>query len=279
MAQESTRSRFQHHEIAVYGTLGWPFLKSHYVGETFQIENVDKLDGVVGVGYTFFFHRHWGIATGAEMAFCYNVVEDREITESTPGTYSSGASTESMYFNSTLKDFKETRRATYIHIPLLLRFQTAGRHKFYMAVGAKAGLAVSGKYDAGAASLETSGYFPESGQTFTNMPNHGFTTVQKPSWSGTIDFGLNVSLAVEAGARWAMGKHMALYTGFYFDYGLLDVTPEKTATGLVNYQAATPSEFAYNCTLAASRPSTGAAYVDKVSLFSAGIKMQLAVGW
>ena len=279
MAQEETRAQFLRHEISIHGTLSWSFLSSYYGGKSFNGQYSDKLSGGGGVGYTFFFHRHWGIATGAEIAFFYTVIDDREITESTPETYSYGGVTEPMDFNSTLKDFKETRHAAYIHIPLLLQFQTAGRHKFYMAAGAKAGLAVSGKYEATAANLTTSGYFPESGQTFTNMPNRGFTTLRKPSWTGAIDFGLNVLLTAEIGARWASGKHVAFYTGFYFDYGLLDVSPKKTEKDLVSYQATAPSEFVYTHTLAACRSSSGEAYVKEVTLFSAGIKVRLAFGW
>jgi hypothetical protein len=279
MAQEETRAQFLRHEISIHGTLSWSFLSSYYGGISFNGQYSDKLSGGGGVGYTFFFHRHWGIATGAEMAFFYTAIDDREITESTPETYSYGGVTEPMYFNSTLKDFRETRQAAYLNIPLLLQFQTAGRHKFYVAAGAKAGLAVSGKYEATAANLTTSGYFPESDQTFTNMPNRGFTTLRKPSWTGAIDFGLNISASIETGVRWSMGKHVALYTGVYLDYGLLDVSPEKTEKDLVSYQAAAPSEFVYTHTLAACRSSSGAAYVKEVSLFSAGIKMRLAFGW
>ena len=279
MAQKETREPFQRHEISIHGTLSWSFLSSYYGGESFNGQYSDKLSGGGGVGYTFFFHRHWGIATGAEMAFFYTAIDDREITESTPGTYSYGGVTEPMYFNSTLKDFKETRQVAYISIPLLLQFQTAGRHKFYMAAGAKAGLAVSGKYEAAVDNLTTSGYFPESGQTFTNMPNRGFTTLRNSSWTGAIDFGLNISASVETGVRWSMGKHVAFYTGVYLDYGLLDVSPKKTEKDLVSYQPATPTEFVYTHTLAACRSSSGEAYVKEVTLFSVGIKVRLAFAW
>jgi hypothetical protein len=274
--QEPTR-KFQRHEISIYGTIGRAALWIHSDNISFPKKLFDEAIGG-GVGYTFFFHRHWGIATGAEVAFFHANEYRSEISESTLETYSYGGVTEPMYFNSTLKSYQETQRATYIHVPLMLQFQTAGRHKFYVAAGAKAGLALSGKYETTVANLETSGYFPESDQTFTNMPSRGFTTVQKPSWTGTIDFGLNVSAAAEVGARWAMGKQMALYTGVYLDYGLLDVAPEKAA-GLVSRQSDTPSKFIYTNVLAAYNPLTGAAYVDKVNLFSVGIKMRLAVGW
>jgi hypothetical protein len=276
MAQVQPPAKVQRHEVSIYGTFGWASLWHTSSGLSSSGESFDKLGG--GAGYTFFFHPQWGITTGAEVAIFGTTMHGKKITGSVPETYSYGADTEPMYFNSKLKDYEETQRATYIHIPLLLQFQTAGYHKFYMAVGAKAGFALSGKYEATAASLETSGYLPESAQTFTNMPNHGFTTVRKPSWTGTLDLGLNVALAVEIGARWAMGKHVALYTGLYADYGLLDVLPEKTA-GLVNYQPAKPTEFIYRSVLSAKKLSDDTVYVDKMNLFSMGIKVRLAVGW
>lgn len=278
-SEQAPTRKFHRHEISIYGTLSRAFLMNDYrsYNVSFAGDYTDKLSGSGGVGYTFFFHRHWGIATGAEVAFFRTALLAR-IPESSLETYSYGGATEPMVFNSTLNAYQETQRATYIHIPLMLQFQTAGRHKFYLAAGAKAGLALSGKYEASAASLETSGYFPGSGQTFTNMPNHGFTTVWNPSWTGAVDFGLNVSAAAETGARWAMGKHAALYTGVYLDYGLLDVAPEKTA-GVVSYQPAKPSEFVHNSLLAAYDPTTKTAYVKEVNLFSAGIKIRLAFGW
>ncbi|MDR0737857.1 MAG: PorT family protein [Prevotellaceae bacterium] len=266
------------HEISLYGTFGGSSLPGHYTGNVSPSEVFGKFGSGGGVGYTFFFHPQWGVTTGAEAAFFNATVQSAKLTGSTLETYSYGAATEPMYFNSVLENYEETQRVTYIHVPLLLQFQTAGRHKFFMAVGGKVGFALSGNYEATAANLTTSGYLPESAQTFTNMPNHGFTTIQKPASTGAIDFGLNVSAAAEMGVRWAMGKRVALYTGVYLDYGLLDVAPEKTA-GLVNYQAATPREFIYNSILTAQQSPTGEVYVDKVNLFSAGIKVRLAVGW
>jgi hypothetical protein len=277
MAQEEAHKQFLRHEISVYGTFGYSFLSGRYAGDVFFSEkDFGKLGGGGGVGYTFFFHPQWGVTIGAEVAFFNAAVRGEKITESTAETYSYGGVTEPMSFNSTMENYEETQRATYVHVPLLLQFQTAGRHKFFMSAGAKVGFAFSGDYEAAVADLTTSGYFPESAQTFTNMPNRGFTTVQKTTYTGTVDFGLDVSLAAELGVRWALGKHVALYTGFYLDYGLLNVAQEKTTTGLVGYQSATPSEFAYSGVLTAQQPSTGAAYADEVNLFSTGIKIRLA---
>jgi hypothetical protein len=276
MAQEETPRQFLRHEISIYGTYGCSLLSGSYAGDVFLSEkDFGKLSGGGGVAYTFFFHPKWGITTGAEIAFFNATARSEKMDESTAETYSYNGVTEPMTFNSTMEDYEETQRATYIHIPLLLQFQTAGRHKLYMAAGAKVGFAFSGEYETSAANLTTNGYLPTSAQTFTNMPNHGFTTVQNLTYTGTVDFGLDVSLAAEMGTRWAMGKHIALYTGVYLDYGLLNVAQKTTTTGLVDYRPTTPSEFAYSSVLVAQQPSTGAAYVDKVSLFSAGIKMRL----
>ncbi|MDR3184473.1 MAG: PorT family protein [Prevotellaceae bacterium] len=267
------------HELSVYGIFGSAALWGRYTGNISGSENsFDKLSGGGGVGYTFFFHPQWGITTGAEVFPFSAIVQAQKIVESSSGTYSYGGDTEPLYFNSVLADYEETQRATYIHIPLLLQFQTEGYHKFYVTAGAKVGFAISGNYEAAATSLTTSGHFPESAQTFTGMSHRGFISVPKPVWTGTLDFGLNVSLSVEAGTRWATGAHTAFYTGFYLDCGLLNVVPEKTA-GLVHYQPDKPGELIYNSILAAREPATGTVYVEKLNLFSMGIKMRLTFGW
>jgi hypothetical protein len=59
----------------------------------------------------------------------------------------------------------------------------------------------------------------------------------------------------------------------------LDVAPEKTKAGLVNYPPVAPGKFTYNSVLTAQKSPDGGVYADEVILASLGIKMRLAFNW
>jgi hypothetical protein len=266
----------QRHEASAYGTFGLATLSGNYTGLTRAGDAFNKPGG--GVAYTFFFHPQWGVSVGAEVAFFNTVVQAATLKGSALETYTYGAATEPLHFNTEWTDYEETPRATYVHIPLTVQFRTAGYHKFYAALGGKLGFAVAGEHKTTATSLTTSGYLPESAQTFTDMPNHGFTTVRHLAATGAVDFGLNLSATAELGVRWALGAHLALYTGVYLDWGLSDVTPERTS-GLVDYPSAVARDFRYHSVLTAQATPAGDVYADKLRLTALGVKVRLAMGW
>jgi hypothetical protein len=110
---------------------------------------------------------------------------------------------------------KHTRqlRATYLRIPLWLRFRTPlRRHQFYAALGASFDLPLAGR-------LRT-----ETAQRTGSSPNTE-TVVTNES----LRFGHSISLAAETGLRWRLAEHWGLYTGLYAGYGLTNVQPSGDA--------------------------------------------------
>ncbi len=270
----ASAQEFSRHEVVVYGGGGIANIQYQQAGAT----TGGSFGATAGLGYTFFFARQWGISTGAEWQSFGASVKRATITSRSQEQYSFGGATEDMYFDAVYTGYEESQRAAYVQVPLLLQFQTRSDNRFYIAAGAKAGFAVSGTYKVTATQLATSGYFPEIEQTFTDMPNHGFVTLQNPSVSGNLDFGLHIALAAETGMRWRLGNNMGLYTGLWLDYGLTDISPEKVAAAIVNYQSENPSEWSYNSILTATDKTNNSMFVDKISLLSAGIKVKLAFG-
>jgi len=269
-AQEQEHVAKQRHEFSVYGLGGLSLINYTLSGGKTE----GTISGGGGVGYTFFFTKNLGITTGAELSFFNAMASVDAITNSTEfKNIDVGGRTEDMHFTSKLDKYKESQKATYVHIPLLLQFQSG---VFFAAAGAKVGFAVDGKYEVTGGQLHTGGFFQESGQTFTDMPNHGFVT-QEATHSGNLSFGLNAALSIEAGVRLTVNDNVKLYAGAYADYGLLDVSPAKEKALPVNYQPATPAQFAYHSILTAQQ-QTGKAYVDKINLLSVGIKLRLAFG-
>jgi hypothetical protein len=199
---------------------------------------------------------------------------DEQLTVSQE-VYSDAERTEDMFFNSLISNYRETQHARYLHIPLMLelRLPSNDKYNWFVAAGAKFGFAVSDKYEATPDRLFTYGYFPETGQTFVNMPEHGFITRDRPSWQGNQGFGFDVSLSLETGLRWAITDRLRIYTGIYIDYGLNDIAPKKQNVDILSYQLATPETFAYNSVLS----STG--YVDKMKLISIGAKLRIGLSF
>ncbi|GHT10838.1 hypothetical protein AGMMS4956_02970 [Bacteroidia bacterium] len=261
-AQETTQ------EISVYGTGGLSTLQYKSAQGKVSL----GIGGGGGVGYTFFFNPQWGFNIGVEVALFNASASGAAITGSSKEIYDYGR-IEDTYFNSTYSDYKEKQRAVYLQVPLMAQFQTGADNKFYAAAGVKVGIALAGSYATTANQLVLSGYFPATEQTFADVPEVGYVSKEHPTTSGELDFGFNLSLAAEVGARWRLSGYISLYTGLYVDYGLLNVAPKKT-TALVHRPSENLTAFAYNSLLTATLPAGN--YVDKINLFSAGLKVKLS---
>jgi hypothetical protein len=275
------------HEFSIYGMTGYssllydlnPEAISANDGKTYSAGN--DLTGGIGIGYTYSFSSKVGLATGLEFASFATTTNVENLSGRSQEGYSYGSRREEMFFHSEISRYKETQSTRYLHIPLLVEYRMQDdeeKYRWFMAAGAKFGFSLSGKYKSKADRLTTYGYFPETNQTFRNMPEHGFLTITNPSWDGSQKQGFNVSLSAEAGLRINLTdkwRHWRLYTGIYIDYGLTNVSPPKTNAALVGYNNSTPEIFAYNSIITAKQPSTDLIYVDKINLIAIGVKMKL----
>jgi len=288
-AQETAEEKplSEKHEFTIYGMTGYSGLQYDLNPEAIASQNGgtysagNDLTGGIGIGYTYSFSQKWGLVTGAEYASFATTTKVDNISGRYQVGYSYGGRSEEMYFLSEVSRYKETQTARYIHIPLLVQYiiqNEEEKYKWYMTAGVKLGFSLSGRYESQADKLTTSGYLPETAQTFTDMPEHGFLTVFTPAWKGTQTQGFNVALSAEAGLRVSLSdkwRHWRLYTGIYIDYGLTNISPPKTKTALVGYQAETPEIFSYNSIITAKQPNSGLVYVDKINLIAIGVKLKL----
>jgi hypothetical protein len=232
----------------------------------------------LGVGYTCFFNSRWGVATGIEAGFFGGTLKSEQLEGVALQQYTYEGRSEPMHFNSLFSGYEERQRATYLHIPLMARYRQAimDNHQLRAAAGLKFGFALAGSYDAKAEGLVTTGYFPESGRTFEDMPNHGFGAYTQPAWHGDLAFGFDAALALEAGVRWTLSERWGLYTGFFLDYGLTDVAPARTGAPLLRQDAA-PDTFLHGSVTATQRQPDGTTYVGKMNLLSAGLQLRITL--
>ena len=228
---------------------------------------------LAGLGYQFFFFPNWSVSTGAELAL-YNStfkLKDLLVREKV-----FDIEHEPFEFNSKLSNYEEQQTAGFLQIPLMLQFQTGGKHQFYAAAGGKAGIPIIKTYKSTGATLQNSGYYSYESYTYTTQEFLGFGTFTGRGSEGDMDFNFTFLVSAEAGMKWRLSSNMSLYTGAYLDYGLNDV---------VNRQASPFIDYAGNLTLnsilhAAYRDNRNnlQRYAETVTPLSLGLKVRLAFG-
>ncbi|MDR2585336.1 MAG: OmpA family protein [Prevotellaceae bacterium] len=237
----------------------------------YQIDNTDfkmGYGGGVGLGFHYFFNNHVGIVTGLEAAM-YNA---------SVSTNSILSYDESQNKAFTLNDFKETQSLIALQLPIMLQFtQPIGLTKhLFIALGARGGYSLLGGYRQSASSVT----YPDYAVTHVA----GVVDLGNYSDNGSIKFlPFNVMGAAELGVRWKLGGNKALYTGLYFDYGLMDIKPELSVNPIFYTSNNTSEEMDYSTTsiLEAKQYQRegNVGYVQqKVTNFAGGIKIKFAFG-
>ncbi|GHV67937.1 hypothetical protein FACS1894199_14360 [Bacteroidia bacterium] len=232
--------------------------------------------GGAGFGYTYFMTEQWGISTGLEFSLSSSTLTaDKFSDDYTLAFPRAVGEDEKLKFTSEFEGYEEKQSATYLHIPLMLRFQTTGTHRFQMGAGLKVGFALSGSYDVAIKSLTTTGDFPKTALTVYDEAQHALTTYSNVTSSGDLSLGLSVALSMDVGMHWGLSDKLGLYTGVYLDYGVVNILPSPTAH-LVGYDP----DIAYDPTSTASPLPHNSALttplVDKANLFSVGVKVGVA---
>jgi hypothetical protein len=227
------------------------------------------LGGGVGLGYTYFISAQVGISTGLEFSLSSTTVTaDKFHDEYKLLFVQQGREEEDMILISNYDGYKEKQSATYLHIPVMARFQTTAKNKFYTAAGFKLGFALSGSSDATVKSLTASGHFPQTDVTIYDEDQHGLTIYPNVSYPDDLSLGFDLSLAVEAGMRWELTEKLGLYTGAFLDYGVLNILPELSGH-LIDYNPNPKGELTYHSILDTK-------LLSKANLFCVGIKVGLA---
>jgi hypothetical protein len=257
------------HEYSIYGGGGLSTLSySATVGEQKQ-----GFGGLLGLGYQFFFSPNWSIGTGAELSL-YNSsfkLNNLLVRESV-----FDIENETFEFTSTISSYEEEQTAGFLQIPLMLQFQTGGKHQFYMAAGGKVGIPVIKTYKSSGATLQNAGYYSYESYTYTTQEFLGFGTFTGRGSEDDFDFKTAFFASAEAGVKWRLSPNMSLYTGAYLDYGLNNVV-NKQASPFIDYTGKLKLNSILHATYRNSSNKLQP-YADKVAPLSVGIKVRLALG-
>ncbi|MDE5609114.1 MAG: outer membrane beta-barrel protein, partial [Bacteroidales bacterium] len=192
--------------------------------------------GSVGVGYDFYFLPYMGIGSGVEFSFLRSSyrVEERNYSMSAqfdddPMHGGSGGVGAPFTFLVQMRNEQTEQRATYLNIPLMLRFRVKW---FSFGAGVKAGFPLSGTYNRFMGELKTEGkYGMLAAETLENMPNHGFVDEKatygngklslRTDWAVSVDFG--ITLRPEGSGKGKGGRVPFLEAGIFADYGLRNI--------------------------------------------------------
>jgi hypothetical protein len=246
-------------EFIIFGGVGMPVFMSSGT-------SVSGFTGDAGIGYTTFFSQQIGFHLGMGFGF---INLDARIDNKETVTFGM-IDENSLLFDkyTTLSDYKETKKATFLSIPAMLQFQqTPTRirpHVFYAMGGAKFVFQQQTDYNASVATLSNAAYYPEFDNWAATQEFANLGIFDGNNNDGKFNPELFVNLAFEAGMKWRISNNTILYTGAFLDYALND--PAR------NYRQPygefiTPDHLT-NLTLLT--------HANKINLTTVGIKLRLS---
>ena len=229
--------------------------------------------GLFGVGYSYYISNQWSIGSGVELSFYNAKTKINNLSDA----YATNDGEYDFEFRTAVSGYKEKQKATFLNIPLTVKYQTLGRYKFYVSGGIKLGIPLSGKYEVEKANLTSSGYYPQWNVELTNQEFMGFGTFTREDIKNDLDFRFSCMLTLEAGVRWSLPHSLSLYSGIFFDYGLNDIS-KSDSDHLIGYNTSNPEQFKINGAISSSITSNGipVKLVDKVVPMALGLKLQLS---
>jgi len=251
-------------EFSIYGEGGFAAFRFQPM-----IKNASSkgYGGDAGVGFTGFISPNWGIHTDVGIGF-FNV---KNTVNSLTFITSGQTDCEGYLYNlhSTLNNYKETHKAIFLTVPLMLQFQTKMNQNqkvgYYALAGGKAQFLFNYKYTSKIALFNNAAYYPEFDNWITSLPILGLGVFEGNSAAGKLEFGILAMLAFETGAKWRISESVFLYTGAYFDYGLHEPT-QKIREPYKNYTS--PEQLKEPALLA---------FTDRLNLMTVGIKLRLGI--
>jgi OOP family OmpA-OmpF porin len=215
------------------------WLDGGWQGLSYKVQNGSSSlqpGGSLGLGYTFPAARHWNILTGVAGGFYGTKATLADGKYSFPQVDATGSAFE---YDVSTTGYKETQRFFAFSVPLLLQYHSSGSGtQWYLSGGGKLLLPFNADVKASAGQLNLTGYYPDFNEVLSNLPQHGFGTVD--NWSGSTTYKLKTAaaLSAEAGLSFALSGHTRLYTGVYADYGLTDMRGKAgNSASLVSYNA------------------------------------------
>jgi len=192
--------------------------------------------------YGFFFSPKWSFIAGGGLQLFNNRGTDvngnfSDVLREANDFADDGDGRVMLYYD--FRDYSETQWSMMLMFPIMFQYQTnATRNKaFYYALGVKLGFPFAGGYRGTSEHAAVCGWYPGlwgmPGQDNFNYCNRegygegyedlGFGDYGKVTSNSKLKLGTAFFAAAEAGVKWRLYNKLAVYTGFWLDWGLNDV--------------------------------------------------------
>jgi OmpA-OmpF porin, OOP family len=191
----------------------------------------------LGLDYVFRFDSCWGLLTGIAGGLYRTQASLRDGLVLTYNEIDDAGS--AFQYKVRLTGYKETQRLLSVSIPLLLQYHTGSAGtKWYFAGGGKVFFPLNTSIHASARQLSLSGYYPNFDLNVSNLPQHGFGTLD--SWQGSVTTQMKPAVALSAatGLSFPISPGARVYAGVYVDYGLTNLRNKSDSLPIVTYSAA-----------------------------------------
>lgn len=225
--------------------------------------------GSLGVSYTFLLSGRWGILTGIGAGLYRTQATLRDGRFTYDEVDQAGSAFE---YNVKTTGYKEIQHFFAAGIPLLLQYHTVGAGpQWYIDGGAKVFLPFGTGAAVSAQQMSLSAYYPDLNLEVSNLPQHGFGSVN--NWKGDAGFTLKpaVALSGASGVSFGIAPGRRLYTGVYVDIGLTDIKGKNDSMPLVTYSSTGVGGARANGVM--NMTNAGAA-----KLFAVGLQVRLTLG-
>lgn len=197
-------------------------------------EHKNKFGYSLSLEYHYFFTQNWGVGIGAGLA----QYGSEGILNGHTSNYSATDTDGDAYtMNVSTNKWKESQKATFVEIPVMVRYRLPLSEKLFLQAGAgvRIGFNTNAEYEIKEGNITTSGYYEQYQWTVKDKPQHGFYTNDLTGQSADLKMKTAFSGILDVSLGYSLGERLLLSAGFYGSLGLNDINDEpKNATGIVS---------------------------------------------
>jgi outer membrane protein OmpA-like peptidoglycan-associated protein len=192
--------------------------------------------GSLGLGYSFKLNRNFNLLTGVSGGLYKTKATLRDgVIFSDYQVDDAGSA---FQYNVKAAGYQETQKFYAASVPVLLQYHTTGDGlQWYFNGGGKVFAPFGSKGSVSARQLVLSGYYPDFNIDVSNLPQHGFGTVNGWKSSTTAKLKAGAALSAATGVSFGLSGGMRLYTGLFVDYGLTSMSQKGDSLPLVAYSS------------------------------------------
>ena len=206
-------------------------------GMRYQLQNgqVQLLPGgSLGLTYSFRLGNNWDLLSGVTGGVYRTKASLRDGVVFT--TYEVDDLGSAFQYTMKTVGYKETQQFFAAAIPLLLQYHTTGAGvQWYFDGGGKVFAPFNSSTKVSAKQLTLSGYYPDFNIDVSNLPEHGFGTVNGWKTSATTKLSPSAALSAATGISFRLSSGSRLYAGVYVDYGLTTLKEKTDSMPLITY--------------------------------------------